>query len=358
MPTYYVDNASGSNSNSGSFGAPFQTIAFACSGRVAGDVVYVRPGTGTYPESIDNLIPSSVTLARDPAYAFGTVTIRPASGLRVLNFATPVTLITVSGLVCDGVNVASDCAKITSGANRITISDCELKNAPTGQGLLISPEGSDFNNILRCTIHDNGTDPLQHQVYIRTNNNLIESCELYGGLGYGIHQYDGPPTGNIYRRNKIHNTDTGILLSSGSGNFSYYNVLYLNGIDIQVNYSEANTKVWNNTTWGSLGGITLYAGTSGIEVKNNIGWQGTNYNYRDFGSAAPQLATNLFGTDPLFVSTTNRNFRLLPGSPAINAGTNLSLTLDYDGNAVGATPDIGAFEFGVPSAPTNLRRVA
>ena len=49
--------------------------------------------------------------------------------------------------------------------------------------------------------------------------------------------------------------------------------------------------------------------------------------------------------DPLFVSATN--FRLQSGSPAINAGANVSLTVDYAGRTVpqGVAPDLGAYEW-------------
>jgi hypothetical protein len=51
--------------------------------------------------------------------------------------------------------------------------------------------------------------------------------------------------------------------------------------------------------------------------------------------------------DPLFVDMTNDDFRLKKGSPAIDAGTQLDYSRDYDGRIVpsGAAPDIGAFEY-------------
>lgn len=39
------------------------------------------------------------------------------------------------------------------------------------------------------------------------------------------------------------------------------------------------------------------------------------------------------------------NFRLHPLSPAINAGTDVGITLDYAGNGIVAAPDIGAYEY-------------
>jgi hypothetical protein len=50
--------------------------------------------------------------------------------------------------------------------------------------------------------------------------------------------------------------------------------------------------------------------------------------------------------DPLFVSTNTPDFHLQAGSLAIKAGTNVSLTSDYEGKTVpmGSAPDIGAYE--------------
>jgi hypothetical protein len=57
--------------------------------------------------------------------------------------------------------------------------------------------------------------------------------------------------------------------------------------------------------------------------------------------------------DPLFVGIDNQNFHLQPQSPAIDGGTPLQYTKDYEGKPVpiGSSPDIGAYEYSV-----NIRR--
>jgi parallel beta-helix repeat protein len=53
--------------------------------------------------------------------------------------------------------------------------------------------------------------------------------------------------------------------------------------------------------------------------------------------------TNTLFADPLFMSSTDYSLR--PGSPAINAGTDVSLTTDFLGKPIRGIPDIGAYEF-------------
>jgi hypothetical protein len=60
---------------------------------------------------------------------------------------------------------------------------------------------------------------------------------------------------------------------------------------------------------------------------------GTCYNFEDYKTQSGQDAISL-NTDPLFVDAVGGDFHLQVGSPAINAGTDVGLTVDYDGEAV------------------------
>ena len=58
--------------------------------------------------------------------------------------------------------------------------------------------------------------------------------------------------------------------------------------------------------------------------------------------------------NPLLVDVTNGDLHLTKRSPCIDAGTNLGLKADYEGNAVpqGTAADIGAYEFPNSPAPS------
>jgi len=53
-------------------------------------------------------------------------------------------------------------------------------------------------------------------------------------------------------------------------------------------------------------------------------------------------------SNPLFINTAISNFQLQSTSPAIDAGTDVSLTSDYAGNPIYGAPDIGAYEYQPP----------
>ena len=70
------------------------------------------------------------------------------------------------------------------------------------------------------------------------------------------------------------------------------------------------------------------------------------YQRKYLGGGAHLQVGDRFG-DPLFRDLTGGDFRLRPGSPAIDAGTNLQYNLDFDDHPIlaGKRPDMGAFEF-------------
>ncbi|MBK9124770.1 MAG: hypothetical protein IPM16_16840 [Chloroflexi bacterium] len=125
---------------------------------------------------------------------------------------------------------------------------------------------------------------------------------------------------------------------------------------------ESTLVVLNNVTVsgnyaGFQGGGLYNIYGSPIELNNSIVYGNEAGEYADIGGAF--TATNsLVGVDPLFVApepassapTTGGNYRLLAGSPAIDAGDNalvpIYLTTDLDGNPriVDGIVDIGAYE--------------
>ena len=176
---------------------------------------------------------------------------------------------------------------------------------------------------------------------------LFRNCAILNNSPYtpAINWGDG----NLYLLNTTI-AGNGLQRSSGAG-----------GIDVRYN---ASAQVLNSIIWGNGSGaagnsreedqIRLVYGTSSLEIDYSIveGWSGK------FGGPGN---TGNFGLDPMFADldgpddipgTLDDNARLLPVSPAINAGFGTSqfqLPTDLDGHSrvlCGAV-DIGAYEFGL-----------
>lgn len=105
----------------------------------------------------------------------------------------------------------------------------------------------------------------------------------------------------------------------------------------------------------SDGAAETYAGT---EVKNNIfsnntnqmgAWvpSGVTIDRNFFNGTSSTYGTNAILGDPLFVDFNNRNYHLKSNSPAINNGTNVGISIDFDKTLrpQGSGYDIGAYEY-------------
>ncbi|GAT63992.1 right-handed parallel beta-helix repeat-containing protein [Paludibacter jiangxiensis] len=357
--------------------SPKQTIAAGIRCLSAGDTLYIREGI--YNEAINEYrtkLPSgnswqtAVTIA---GYPGEKVIIQPNASesevLRLMGSSGGTRYVIFDNLILDGANVTSNIVKITytgnnpnNTAHHIRIQSCELKQAKTN-GIFVDSE-SNHNEFISLKIHDNGTTDFDHGMYICGSNNLIEKCDIYRNAGWGIHIYtEHKPESanyNIVRRNNIHenaraeNRGFGIIVSSGTGNSVYNNLIWGNNGGIQIDYHAVNTIIYNNTIWSNNrsktheNGIKTGAGSTNARIVNNISWNHIAGNISNAGINT-YLSNNLTDKSPLFVNSSKSDFRLQEKSPAINTGKNLAplVTDDYNGirRPQGSTYDIGAFEY-------------
>jgi len=103
--------------------------------------------------------------------------------------------------------------------------------------------------------------------------------------------------------------------------------------------ANENCTIHNTIGYNSSGDSISIASGKTVTGQNNL-----------FGDAAKSgdgtytdSGGTLWNADPLFRSATD--YRLKAGSPAINAGTDVGLTTDYDGKPIRGVPDIGAYEY-------------
>ena len=160
--------------------------------------------------------------------------------------------------------------------------------------------------------------------------------------------------------NTIYNNTSygnGITDSSGA-NFIF------NGVSEGPTFTESNNLIKNNIGFGANGKeVRVHSGwaNDGTHGSGNVydaniladqagsfhNWNGTLYASASAWEAAASGVTNTDGSDPDVKDAANADFMLNPESPAVNAGIDVGLSRDINGNPVpeGPAPDLGAYEF-------------
>jgi parallel beta-helix repeat protein len=378
--TYYVATT-GNDANPGTAAAPLRSVNKGVTKLHPGDTLYVK--SGTYAEALLNTIPGGTSWSNPvtvAAYPGHTVTLRsPVGSSAVLRFAAATRHhIEVRGLILDAVNqtgghgVMITAGSTTGASHHIRIRDSEIKNAPR-QGVLVQV-GSDANEFINVNVHDNGTTDFDHGFYLESSQNLVEKSFVYRNAGWGFNVFKeggvGTTNNNIIRNNKIYQNarvgprGAGIVLSSGSGNAAYNNLIWGNQGGIQVQYnSVSNTKLYNNTVYANqVIGIKI-GSASNTKVQNNIVYANGGKAISNSGSGT-LLSHNLVDVNPKFVNAAAHDFRLQGSSPAVNTGVTLSeVPKDYASvsRPQGNSHDIGGYEYtgstssALVTAPMNLR---
>ena len=198
---------------------------------------------------------------------------------------------------------------------------------------------SDYNQVLYCVFHDNGTDVTLanagYGVYSSSDHNLYEGNAFYRNHGYGM-QMRG--SYNIVRENQFYNNfvnigGSGVGGASGGGfnmladslgigenNEFYGNTVYNNGVGgrsgsngtgILIYSNESNASVHDNTVYGNNGfGIQLqyYDGDAPPIVNNNIVYNNVGGAIVDLGAvqngAKVAMIGNNLTTSPSSVNPT------------------------------------------------------
>ena len=189
-------------------------------------------------------------------------------------------------------------------------------------------------------------------------SNIFIYYNIFEDIGYEDDSFAGCVYIKSYGANAVYNNlkiQNNTMIGGATGHPHAGVLFYLsgtvNGLDVSNNIIENSSVAWlktgSNATKGTINSLVL---------KNNILYGNANSNL--ISDATSMIAAGTFveadnqeGANPDFVSSSD--FHLTDVSPALNAGINLDLELDYDSVAVAATPDIGAYEYVEPAvAPT------
>ena len=310
--TVYV-STTGSDRNDGTMSAPWQTLRYAVAQLRAGDTLYLRGGTYTgEANTIDaelGTVPSgtswqnAITIA---GYSSETATIQPPEWQHAIRLTAgaPGFLI-FQDLIIDMVNATLSEGRggpngiyLSNGAHHNRFERLEVKNSQ-GNGIVFSNNNgnSPFNEVLNCSIHDNGRYPGVNQgygAYVFTSDNLFEGNDIYNNGGYALHFYNNSGAmdvaRNVIRNNRIHGNGThggtnyGVVVAWGAGNMIHDNLIYGNRGGIQVYTNSSSAEVFNNTIFGNapLEGIIIQFATGTI-VRDNAVYDNT-INISDLGT--------------------------------------------------------------------------
>jgi parallel beta-helix repeat protein len=394
-PSVYYISPTGSDNNPGTQVSPFQTIQHAADLVNPGDTVLVNNGVYTKPATLSPYSSgfSAVATIWRGGTANNLVTFKSINpyGARIdgqnyttfsgFMFANVVGYVRIEGfdIYGEGDSTLSvpqgDAIDIYNGGNNVqivgnNIHDIGHFGTDTADGLdgifignnylnsiadnNILVENNLIHNIGRYSPGENGWNPTQpyyqnhdHGIYIHEGSDItIINNVFYNNLhGWDIQLYPNPAV----RLNILNNT------------FAFYNPWRDGQIVISSAMTDCNIE--NNIFYQPSVCALLFAGSMTITntvVSHNLTYAGTITNMAYPGVT---FVNNLDNTDPRFVnaSSTSFDFRLQPGSPAIDAGLTLPLvTTDFYGTSrpQGNGYDIGAYELPVTSAVTTHLQIA
>lgn len=224
----------------------------------------------------------------------------------------------------------------------------------TGIQLSGTTDSTIKNNVISNGLADSGIN-----VKAGSNGNIIENNIIFNNAQHGIDISTSSLNNTLYNNTLYHNGSAGINVESTStGNVIKNNIMANNlGYQLAIFDSGSTTGLVSNYNSFYFTDTT----TSAIRYVSNFYSLGSFATYQ---SVSGQDA-NSFTSNPSFLNGSGSysvvgDFKLLPTSPLINTGASVGITADYAGASVpqGASSDIGAYEFAIPSSPSAFSQYA
>jgi hypothetical protein len=339
----------GSDSNVGSLSAPWRTVQKALGALSAGQRAFVR--AGTYSQNLimtrDGTATNPITIS---AYPGERPILQPGGGDSCNNVLqlSNVSYVRVAGLTFQGANGCDNNTNVyvAGSSSHVEISGNEIRNGHD-TGLFTDPGTLDVH-VLANRIHDNGTvgsGNKDHAMYMEGTAHLIANNLIYDHpFGHAVQIYP-QADGYIITNNTIVNTSyttdyraAGIVVGGDGEGATADDILIVNNI----------------VAWNDYGLYGYYpADKDGPSSSGSVARANLLYRNR-FGTVVndrPIIASmdNVVGRRPLFVDWSARDFRLRPGSPALDrALSGYAMEVDYTGRSRAGRPDLGAIELARP----------
>lgn len=198
---------------------------------------------------------------------------------------------------------------------------------------------------LLCDFAKGGGNQISYAAFIKGNarggvfeNNLvIGEYFTRGGVRVGL-SFGGGGTGVKYAR------DAALPAEHTNGIIRNNVIMYCNDVGIYLN-KAANTKIYNNTLYGTMGVDIRFAQSTAV-LKNNLST--SRFKNRDGGTSVREnnLVSDFSGW---FAAPGTMDFSLADGSKILNSAELLpELFEDFCGNPRENIPDMGAMEYELP----------
>lgn len=196
--------------------------------------------------------------------------------------------------------------------------------------------------------YSNGDKTIGHDILFEGNRCILPPANEWVDF-FGAKAFDGGGLYNVVFRNNLIVADFLSLFMDGCHDLTFAHNTFVGSGDpgsqgLKFIDCTGNILVMNNVFYRQENGVGhIWVQNSPVDAVD----AGFNCVYRENGPPShPAAPGDIWDIDPLLDS----NYRLLPNSPCINAGTDLGITTDFDGNPrpQGNGFDIGAFEFGIP----------
>ena len=391
--TYYVD-VSGDDGGDGSIGQPWKTVNRAVSQVGPGDTVLINPGTYFITQQI------SIATSGEPGNPItfsgnGQGVFIDLSGYSGRNgfeiyFAD---YITVENLMVRASQEASSRGIRLTHSNGSIIRNntvygaghanlfCSLSDyvifenneAYDGAIGIYVADSTDYATVRSNVLHDNSAIGLHMNGDLSSGGDgtisyaMVDSNRVYNNDATGIN-LDGV-TWSTFRNNLIYNNGKrGIAFFKGNGavpsndNEAYQNTIIMpNGgyYAIGLNYGANRNSFYNNIIF-TEGNVPCFSSTSSVNelditsdynllsTHSNIGETSNGtFSFQEWQNLGYSGHSGQATMDETFENSTQNNYRLKAGSPAVDAGTpSHSCPLDIVGNVrpYGIAPDIGAYE--------------
>lgn len=222
----------------------------------------------------------------------------------------------------------------------------------------INPAIGDYNG----NPHIDCVQTWSNSDYYEVAQNIIFEQNYFENLEKGTEAFmlEGGAN-NLIIRNNIINAFRGVNVApTGQHHLFIYNNLWISDISIidpdpvaihlnNVPYAQVKNNIFYNQPTNT---ILVFGDTTGQEIDYNLAFNSN-------GSAAPCMkvgsyycvnpppAHDKWNVDPLFINPAISDYRLQPGSPAIDAGAAVLSPNDYAGNPrpLGGGFDIGVYEY-------------